>query len=185
MDAASEPVTLKGTREPLLLVATGFFLTFLWNPVTCAIGMAGIALGMHDLRRSAAAAALGPLRALAASAGATSALAWALSPWTPTFDIAAVSQASACIAAATELATLARAGRGEATARWLSRVRWLAPLPYLALLSSSLVRPSSGTFVLMAAVVLQLALSLTLAVLALHVRSLALPYGRHAAGRSA
>ena len=181
MHAASEPDPLKGTREPLLLVATGFFLTFLWNPVTCAIGLAGIALGMHDLRRSATAETHGPLRILAVIAGATSALAWALSPWIRSMDVAALSQAFACFAAASELSILARGARAEALAHWLSRLRWLTPLPYLTLLGWTLVRPASDLSALIAAIVLQLALGLALAVLTLHVRSLALPYARRRA----
>jgi len=70
MDAGAAPVSLKGTREPLLLIATGAFLgAFSVIPLVGVISGAGLAMGAHGLRNTDAGRCVPTWRRLTIASG--------------------------------------------------------------------------------------------------------------------
>ena len=163
---------MKGPREPLLLVATGLFLLsmsyLMFLPMI--LGFAGIALGMHDLRKSEAAPMLGGLRV------ASAVLAWitcagvliALVLQSGEFLILSFLPALSC--ALLVLRSLARHAGSPALAR---AFLVLSITPYAGVPLGLAGLPNLGAAALIVS-------TLTAAVLALRLRARTVPYGNHA-----
>ena len=172
MDTAAAPVSLKGTREPLLLIATGLFLCAFWLPITCLLGCAGIALGMHDLRKSEAATTLGKLRLVLALASWCCCVFWATScfwqvMFVPQFVLHTLTPCGTGIA----LHRLASMDGASGLARAFFALAWI-PLTFVPLLFAA--PPVIATLVYMPAM-------MALAVLGLRLHARAAPYGKRRA----
>jgi hypothetical protein len=167
---------MKGTREPLLLIATGAFLAAFPIPLLGMIAGAGLALGAHDLRRTDAG------RSVPLSRFATIVSGWGLcflgaattaSPGFGTLYFFFLSLA--LLASATLVARMASEAGHEPFALQfaLPRIGFVAFLPLLFVFHSMVV-----SFVEL------LVASIWFAVLVLALRSKALPYGRRRLGRA-
>jgi len=177
MEAAAAPVSLKGTREPLLLIATGAFLAAFPVPALGMIGGAGLALGAHDLRNTEAGRAVPLLRFgsaasgwLACSFGAAATFSFAIGTLYYFLVLPL-----ALLASATMVGRMASETGNAPLALHvaLARIGFVAFLPLLfafRLLPLSLVE--------------WLVTSIYFAVLVLALRSKALPYGKRALGRT-
>jgi hypothetical protein len=176
MEQASAPVSLKGSREALLLIATGLFLCAFWLPITGLLGFAGIALGMHDLRQSAAAPALGKLRVVLAVASWCCAAFWvAFFLWQRLVVPEVVVQTLTLCATGVALHKLARLDGASALARALLVLAML-PLSFSPLLLLGF--PRIATLIYVPAMV-------ALSVLCLQLHARAASYGRRLARRTA
>ncbi len=169
-------VSLRGTREPLLLVATGLFLVSFWMPITGALGSAGIALGMHDLRKSEAATTLGRLRV------ATVILAWCTCAlWAASYflnripQLELITQTLTIFCTALALRMLARIDSARGLAVSLLVLCW-TPFAFVPLLWAHLAT---------LATLFHIATTLALAVLALQLHGRAVPYGKRLVKRTA
>lgn len=169
MEAARAPLDLKGTREPLMLLATGLFLCAFPSPITFGLGFAGIACGMHDLHATEAAAALGTQRraleisAIACCAGCVFAF------FAPALAFV-IGLAQILTLAATVIA-LARIARGCGAARLAAALLWTSWIPAVALALGGFLSPALAVAIWVVSV-------LAHAILALRLRTLALPYGK-------
>jgi len=175
VEAALAPVSLKGTREPLLLIATGAFLAAFPIPLVGMIAGAGLAFGAHDLRHTEAGRSVPLLRFGSVASGwlvcaLGAATTFSIALWALYFMVLPL----ALFASATMVGRMAsEAGQEPLTSHIaLTRMGFLAFFPMLFALHLW-----SMSFVGL------LVSSIYFAVLVLALRSKALPYGRRALAR--
>ncbi len=176
---------MKGVREPLLLLATGLFLSLAWNPLTGMVGAAGIALGAHDLRKYESAAVLGRWRGTCEIAAWCTCGLWIASLCgILLMPLEIVAQTTALCTAAGSAARLARLAGALRLARMFVILGCL-PIAFMLLMAVAMSVPSSASTLLRIALLVQGVSCLSLAVLTLRVRALALPYGGRLARKPA
>jgi len=168
MQAAAEPVSLKGTREALLLLATGAFLAAFPFPIIGMLSGAGLALGAKDLRALPAGRVARDWLTLTMLAGwFTCVLNLLCLLGEAGAMLYMLSSAGALFCAATALSVLARQTDHVTHGIFLALVR----IPLLAFLPLLLVSyPRTGLLI-------QVASCLAFAVLVLELRAQAVPYG--------
>ncbi len=161
-------VSLRGTREPLLLIAAGGFLALGW-PFTGAFTGAGLALGLHDLNKTEAARAVGNSRIVGIVSAWCACALWPTLFFEPRLlMLQLVAQLIALLATATALEQIAHKAGRDSLRFWFSFVRWplLTSLPLVAM-----AFPATG-------MVINFFASSLFAILALRLRSAAFPHRR-------
>jgi len=185
METAAAPVSLKGTREPLLLLGSGLLLSLAWTPITGMIGAAGIALGMHDLRKCESAKVLGRWGGICEIAAWCTCAFW-ISSFTPVnlLLLGVLTQTFALCGAAIVLERLARASGATRLVRVIWYLGWL-PLVFPLVFTLGFTQRQWFLALMPFAFLVHPIACLSLAVLTLQVRTRALPYGKRLVRRAA